>query len=59
MCSAQPHKPALGDRLLNVPLSPGLSTTAALGVYPMPLVYRSVSLALARHTLLNTWTKTS
>lgn len=45
--------------LLNVPLFPGLSTTAALGVRPTPLVYRSVSPALARPTLLSTWTTTS
>ena len=44
---------------LNVPLPPGLFTTAALGVCPMPLVYRSVSPALARPTLLSTWIKTS
>lgn len=54
-----PSMLTLGCWLLNVPLSPGLSTTAALGAYPMPLVYRSVSLALARPILLNTWMTTS
>lgn len=63
MCAA-PSAPAptlcpLATGLLNVPLPSGLSTTAALGACPMPLVYRSVSLALGRPTLLSTWTTTS
>lgn len=49
-----PYTLPFGCWLLNVPLSLGLSTIAALGACPMLLVYRSVSLALARPTLLST-----